>query len=764
MSCVDDDMFPRHEPLSFDPSSLKEQQHALSFIPSSTPSSSPAAPSFAVTVSPRASTSPKPSALGSSSLEDALLEQQRALTLLQQDVFALRHLLESEMERMKRDVQQAMQALEARLLVACKQQSDAACSSSSPAASSSCASPTKVTAAIARSASASPPPPRHHVVWGGEFLDSECGDDFSPSHPSQLADAERHAILAKAMEEDKDRLKRAGEDTASPICKAPPPPTVAEPVKAAVSPSSGGPSPTALSISSLTALINPAGLPLTEAQLIALACRILSDHGSVPVGKMGSLLHKAANDHTLPALLKERYGGLKKFLQAQSAYFVLGEDHPYNPHVALVGQQQLPASAQAAPVASAQSALMASTSSHCRASPHSLGGEKDAGHGVSALFDREAFGGRRDSISAGSAHDAYACSLVDSSLMEQHDSCFQPSYLPPSRKAVAPAQSTPSALTGRSFYPSPCPSSSTSSSQPSYSSRLQEALSGGGHPEYLSMSAQMDSLLTDVVSVDCEMVGCGVDGLRSVLARCSIVNYHGAVLYDCYVQPTELVSDYRTHVSGIRPTDLEPPRAIPFHQAQREVQDLLQGRVVVAHSVVGDLQALGLSYPLHLLRDTAHFHALCPDRPRSLRSLVHERLGWMTFQSGEHDSVEDARAVMALYRSVEDAWEAVVKDEQAREERDKHQQAARSAATARQRALLMDQQQRDRDGYAYAQSTMGGSYPSTASYRGLGVHELSMDQHGSGGSAHRFNGGAGHSLGVNLLTSGHASIHSALWN
>ena len=69
---------------------------------------------------------------------------------------------------------------------------------------------------------------------------------------------------------------------------------------------------------------------------------------------MGSLLHKAANDHTLPALLKERYGGLKKFLQAQSAYFVLGEDHPYNPHVALVGQQQLPAPAPAQPRAHSQ--------------------------------------------------------------------------------------------------------------------------------------------------------------------------------------------------------------------------------------------------------------------------------------------------------------------------------------------------------------------------------------------------------------------------
>ena len=48
-----------------------------------------------------------------------------------------------------------------------------------------------------------------------------------------------------------------------------------------------------------------------------------------------SLLHKAANDHTLPQMLKERYGGLKKFLQSQTHFFSLGVDHPYNPSLSL---------------------------------------------------------------------------------------------------------------------------------------------------------------------------------------------------------------------------------------------------------------------------------------------------------------------------------------------------------------------------------------------------------------------------------------------
>ena len=52
--------------------------------------------------------------------------------------------------------------------------------------------------------------------------------------------------------------------------------------------------------------------------------------------------------------------------------------------------------------------------------------------------------------------------------------------------------------------------------------------------------------------MDCEMVGVGIDGSDSILARVSIVNVHGKCVYDKYVRPTEKVTDYRTEVSGIR--------------------------------------------------------------------------------------------------------------------------------------------------------------------------------------------------------------------
>jgi RNA exonuclease 4 len=52
------------------------------------------------------------------------------------------------------------------------------------------------------------------------------------------------------------------------------------------------------------------------------------------------------------------------------------------------------------------------------------------------------------------------------------------------------------------------------------------------------------------------MVGVGIDGSESSLARVSLINYHGAVILDEYVGQKERVVDYRTQWSGIRPKDL----------------------------------------------------------------------------------------------------------------------------------------------------------------------------------------------------------------
>ena len=58
------------------------------------------------------------------------------------------------------------------------------------------------------------------------------------------------------------------------------------------------------------------------------------------------------------------------------------------------------------------------------------------------------------------------------------------------------------------------------------------------------------------LALDCEMVGVGIDGAESSLARVSLVNFYGAVILDEFVRQKERVMDYRTQWSGIRESDM----------------------------------------------------------------------------------------------------------------------------------------------------------------------------------------------------------------
>lgn len=95
----------------------------------------------------------------------------------------------------------------------------------------------------------------------------------------------------------------------------------------------------------------------------------------------------------------------------------------------------------------------------------------------------------------------------------------------------------------------------------------------------------------EVVAMDCEMVGIG-PLMVSGLARCSIVNLHGTVLYDKYIQPEGEITDYRTRISGITPQHMM--RATPFGEAKQEVSE---GPGVKPTGVAGTLSFLLSAFP-----------------------------------------------------------------------------------------------------------------------------------------------------------------------
>lgn len=165
-----------------------------------------------------------------------------------------------------------------------------------------------------------------------------------------------------------------------------------------------------------------------------------------------------------------------------------------------------------------------------------------------------------------------------------------------------------------------------------------------------------------IVAIDCEMVGTGPKGRNSALARCSVVNYQGDVVYDKYIKPPSPVTDYRTRWSGIHWKHLV--NATPFQVAQKEVLKLLHGKMVIGHAIQNDYKALGYFHPKELTRDTSKIPLLNRKAGLSEKEMVSlKRLAKLVLHKdiqmgrGGHSSVEDAKTTMELYRAVEVEYE-----------------------------------------------------------------------------------------------------------
>lgn len=182
---------------------------------------------------------------------------------------------------------------------------------------------------------------------------------------------------------------------------------------------------------------------------------------------------------------------------------------------------------------------------------------------------------------------------------------------------------------------------------------------------FMKREAVRSETITRVVALDCEMVGVGPDGKNNALARVSVVNYNGDVLYDTFVKPGEKVTDYRTQWSGVREEDVGPnSKAVDAYDVQKVVGELMRGRIVVGHAIKNDLRVLRIAHPWRDIRDTSDFYKKLwrkrgrrGGRPPALRVLVAQVLGVDSFQKNEHDSCEDARAALMLYKRNEKEWE-----------------------------------------------------------------------------------------------------------
>lgn len=223
--------------------------------------------------------------------------------------------------------------------------------------------------------------------------------------------------------------------------------------------------------------------------------------------------------------------------------------------------------------------------------------------------------------------------------------------------------------------------SSSVSSQLSFNNRSQHALEA-------EVKQKRQQPLQRYVALDCELVGVGPSGKKSIVSRVTLVGWNGDVIWDQYIKPTETVTNYRTHVSGIT-RDILQRATVSFEECQQHLLLALKDKILVGHALKNDLRALQISHPWQQTRDTGKYEPFMKTRqseqqqqhqpegfnstdctghsrnavlwPRKLRDLVGEKLGREIQADGQpHSSYEDAVAAMDLYKLVRKKWEKVM--------------------------------------------------------------------------------------------------------
>lgn len=185
------------------------------------------------------------------------------------------------------------------------------------------------------------------------------------------------------------------------------------------------------------------------------------------------------------------------------------------------------------------------------------------------------------------------------------------------------------------------------------------------HDDHMTPApGETNPLCHELVAIDCEMVG---TQRGSALAQCTILSYDGEKLFHAYVRPAQLITDYRTRWSGIRPRHMK--WAVPHDRAVAEIRAILEGKIMIGHDLSHDLKVIGFTQPEDRRRDTAFFRPLRTlaglgmDKNPSLKKLSLRLLG-REIQTGCHNSLEDARAALDLYRKHERLWESYLVEQE----------------------------------------------------------------------------------------------------
>lgn len=153
---------------------------------------------------------------------------------------------------------------------------------------------------------------------------------------------------------------------------------------------------------------------------------------------------------------------------------------------------------------------------------------------------------------------------------------------------------------------------------------------------------------------------------RLSLARVSVLRgdgpKQGVPFIDDHIHTSEIIVDYLTEFSGIRFGDLDPHTSpytlTPLKVVYKKLRLLVdRGCIFIGHGLSKDFRIINIYVPPEQVYDTVDLYFL---RERQ-RRLSLRFLSWFVLneniQTDTHDSIEDARSALMLYKAYEDLQE-----------------------------------------------------------------------------------------------------------